>query len=237
MTHSSLRIHGLITARGGSRGIPRKNVLPLAGKPVLAWTIEAALASPRIDRVVLSTDDEEIARVGRQWGAEVPFLRPPELATADAGHFDVVLHALDWLRDDGDEPDYVMLLQPTSPLRTATDIDNAVAVAERHGADSVVSVAESHDRHPYLMRRIGPVGQLELFVEAPVSGEPGSRRQALPPAYFLNGAVYLSRVRAMRSTGQLLPGKPYPYIMPANRSWQLDEPCDLDYIQWVLTRR
>jgi CMP-N-acetylneuraminic acid synthetase len=123
------KIVGLVTARGGSKSIPRKNVLPLAGKPLIAWTIEAALASRGLDQLIVSTDDEEIASVARAYGATVRFMRPAELARDDSPHIDVVRHAIDWLATRGpSEPEYVLTLLPTSPLRTSEDIDAAIAV-------------------------------------------------------------------------------------------------------------
>src|SRR5262245_25182815 len=121
------RVLGLITARGGSKGVPRKNVRPLGGKPLLAWTIEAARNAPVIDRLILSSDDAEIIEVARAWGCEVPFVRPPELATDTADSVEVVRHALSTL---GEDYDYVVLLQPTSPLRTGEDIENCVRLCD-----------------------------------------------------------------------------------------------------------
>src|ERR1700743_3832228 len=110
----------LIPARGGSKGVPRKNIVPVAGKPLLAWTIEAARNSTRLDRIILSTDDEEIASVAREFGVEVPFMRPAELAKDSSGSLEVALHALDWAaREPGGEPEYLLILQPTSPLRSS----------------------------------------------------------------------------------------------------------------------
>ena len=127
----------IITARGGSKSIPRKNVLPLGGKPVIAWSIEAALQSPSVSRVIVSTDDEEIAEVSREWGAEVPFMRPAELAGDDTPHLAVMLHAIRWLESDqGTLPEFILLLQPTSPLRTSEDIEAAVRIAVEQNADS-----------------------------------------------------------------------------------------------------
>ena len=115
---------GLITARGGSKDIPRKNVKLLAGKPLIAWSIEAALRSRGLSRLIVSTDDEEIAEVSAKWGAEVPFIRPAELATDDSPHIEAVKHAIDWLLENENAyPDYIMTLQPTSPLRSSSDID------------------------------------------------------------------------------------------------------------------
>ena len=138
------KILGLITARGGSKGIPGKNIKPLAGKPLIAWTIEAANNSRLLSQVIVSTDDNEIARSAQAWGAEVPFKRPEELAQDQSSHLDVVLHALQWYQlQHRALPEYVMLLQPTSPLRTANDIDAAISLAAQKQADAI-TVSYTH---------------------------------------------------------------------------------------------
>lgn len=226
---------GLITARGGSKGIPRKNVLPLAGKPVIGWTIEAALASDKLTRVAVSTDDDEIAEISRWEGAEVPFLRPARLGRDDTAHMDVVIHALDWLaRHERFVPNYLMLLQPTSPLRTASDIDGAVALAVERDADSLISVCETH-QHPHLVRKISEDGTLVDFVSgAPEAGSSERRRQDLPPAYFENGAIYLTKTKILLDERTFCPRNTIPYVMPAERSLQLDDAWDLRLVELTI---
>ena len=181
---------GLITARGGSKSIPYKNILPVGGKPLIEWTIDAAMQSGCLERVILSTDDEEIARAAVEKGVEVPFLRPAELAQDDSPHIDAVLHALLWLaKAENFTPEFVVLLQPTSPLRSAEDISAAVKIALEQNADSVVSVS-AVEKHPYLTFKISDTGALEDFLPRP---EGYLRRQSLPPAYSLNGAIYVVR--------------------------------------------
>jgi CMP-N,N'-diacetyllegionaminic acid synthase len=224
-------IIGLITARGGSKAIPRKNVTPLAGKPLIAWTIQAALASRSLDRVIVSTDDTEITRVAREWGAEVPFVRPPELAQDDSPHHDVLIHAIRWLESQpASPPDYIMLLQPTSPLRTAQDIDAAIALATEKDADAVVSVCPAH-HHPYLSKLIAPDGRLLDFIERP----PGYlARQSLPPVYALNGAIYLSRRSVLLEREGWDTDRTYAYVMPPERSVDIDSPWDLHLAELIL---
>src|SRR5581483_400682 len=135
-----MRVLGLIPARGGSKGVPRKNIRLLGGKPLLAYTAEAALAAQRLTRVVLSTDDEEIAAVGQSFGVEVPFLRPVELAQDNTPTLPVVQHALRWFEEHDTRFDAICLLQPTSPLRRAADIDASIELLERSDADTVISV-------------------------------------------------------------------------------------------------
>jgi CMP-N,N'-diacetyllegionaminic acid synthase len=218
------RCLGLVTARGGSKGLPGKNVRVVGGKPLIAWTLEAAQNAAMLNRVVVSTDDREIAETARRCGAEVPFMRPAELAGDASPHVDVVLHALAWLDEREDyRPDYVVLLQPTSPLRTAEDIDAAVRLAWEKNSDAVVSVCATHD-HPYLVRRLTGDGRLEEFVSCPLAY---ARRQDLPPAYALNGALYVSRPEAIRTAQTMCPAGALAYVMPPERSLQIDSAWEL----------
>jgi len=154
----------MIPARGGSKGVPCKNIVKVASKPLIAWTIEAALASPVLDRIIVSTDEPEIADVACRYGAEVPFLRPPELAQDHTPGIEPILHAVRWLDEhEGYRPDYVMVLQPTSPLRTAEDIQTAVQLAQERQAEGVVSVCPAH-QHPYSMKQITEDGRLTNFL-------------------------------------------------------------------------
>ena len=219
-----MSIVALIPARGGSKGIPRKNLAPLAGRPLIAWTIAAALGSADLSRVIVSTDDEEIAKVAREHGAEVPFLRPPELAADDSGALGVALHTLDWLAEtEGGEPEYLLLLQPTSPLRRTADIDGAIGLARARNADAVVSVGPA-EPHPFLTRRVGETGALSSFI---LLSEKPARRQDFPPAYVLNGALYLNRSTSLRATRTFEPEGALAFLMPAERSLDIDTPLDL----------
>ena len=215
--------------------MPRKNVLPLGGKPVIVWTIEAALAAGCVDRVVVSTDDEEIAAVSREAGAEVPFVRPTSLAQDTSGHMDTVIHAVQWLAEHGAyAPEYVMLLQPTSPLRTAEDIESAWRLAVERDADSVISVCETH-QHPHLVRKIGEDGTLVDFVTgSPAPGSSERRRQELPPAYFENGAIYLTKRDVLLEQRTFCPVRTYPYVMPPERSLQIDDAWDFKLAEAAL---
>ena len=227
------QIVGLITARGGSKSIPRKNVKLLAGKPLIAWTIEAALQSHGLSRVIVSTDDDEIARVSKDWGAEVPFMRPRELAQDDSPHVAAVIHAVQWLAAcEHSQFDYVLLLQPTSPLRTAEDIDNAIQLAVKKDAEGVVGVCETH-HHPYLVKRINEDGTLGNFVSGTLAY---LRRQDLPPAYFDNGAIYLTRCDVLLEQQTVRPNRSFPYIMPPQRSLQIDDPWDFELIELILEK-
>lgn len=227
------KVLGLITARGGSKGVPGKNIRKVAGKPLIAWSIQAAAQSEQLSRVVVSTDDKEIAEVSRKWGADVPFIRPVELAMDRSPHVPVLEHAVKWLEaHENARFDYVMLLQPTSPLRSSEDIDNAINLAVEHDADGVTSICESPS-HPYLTKHIVD-GKLRDFVAHPAGYLP---RQELPPVYALNGAIYLVRSSVLMEHGILHPEDTRPYLMPAERSLQIDEPWDLYLADLVLKDR
>lgn len=214
----------LIPARGGSQAIPRKNIALVGNKPLIAWTIEAARAVPDLDTIIVSTDDLEIAEVARRYGAQVPFLRPKELAQADSPTLEVVFHALDWLADRRDyHPDLVLLLQPTSPFRSPEDIVTALRLLRDTNAPAVVSVTECHP-HPFLTFRLLPDGQLENLLGKDISHV---RRQDLPTVYQLNGAVYLIRTSILRSEKTFLPAGTKAFVMPRERSLDIDEPFDL----------
>lgn len=230
-----MKVLGIITARGGSKGVPGKNLKLLAGKPLLAFTVEAARASHSLDRVILSTEDEAIAAAGRELGCEVPFIRPAELSRDNTPHLPVIQHAADWMREQaGYQPDAVMVLQPTSPLRTAGDIDAAIALLESSRADSVLSVSEVPiHSHPSRTLRLDADGFAVLFA----TGEPVrrriNRRQDLPEAWVMNGAIYACRTAVLSGPAPSLYGdRVVAYPMPHERSISID---DLD--DWAVAER
>jgi CMP-N,N'-diacetyllegionaminic acid synthase len=227
-------ILGVIPARGGSKAIPRKNLALLANKPLLAWTVEVAIESDSLDRVVISTDDPEIAEVGKKLGAEIPFLRPAELATDTSASIDVILHAIRWF-DENEKyrPDYVLLLQPTSPLRTATDIRNSIEIMIAKKGDSVVSVCETH-QHPLWMKTVNDEGKLVDL--GPQSSVP-ARRQDLPSVFALNGAIYLALRTFLLSERTFISDCTYAYVMPPERSIDIDTPWDFRVADLILRDR
>ena len=215
-------ILALIPARGGSKGIPRKNIVPLAGRPLIAHTIAAAKGASCLDRVVVSTDDDEIAAVAARWGAEVPFRRPAELAGDTAAGLDVALHALDWLAEnEGYAPDILVELQPVAPLRLAADIDRAVRPLLDGSADTVVGLVETE--HPYYLRRLVGGAVFPFLPETPEA----FRRQDLPPVYRLNGALLATRTQLLRERRSFYGGRTCGYVMPPERSIDIDTPLDL----------
>jgi N-acylneuraminate cytidylyltransferase len=224
-----MNILAIIPARGGSKGIPRKNIQPLAGKPLLAYTIEHARATPAISRVVVSTDDAEIAAVAEQYGAGVIW-RPAEISGDDATSESALLHALDHLRDsDGYEPDLVVFLQATSPLRQPDDIQKAIETLRQQGADSLLSAAPSH---AFLWRLVD--GQAE-----PVNYDyrQRPRRQERAPEYIENGSIYIFKPWVLREQSNRLGGKIALYVMDPLDSLQVDEPGDLALIEQVMASR
>jgi len=227
-------ILGLITARGGSKGVPKKNIKIVAGKHLIVWTIEAALKSSMLSRVVLSTDDKIIAEIGKNNNVEVPFLRPEILAQDNSPHIDVIFNATNWLIDNENWcPDYILLLQPTSPLRTCQDIDNVISMGIAENADSVVSVCMSQV-HPYKMKKINREGKMIDYTEKPKGYLP---RQKLPDIYFENGALYLIKTKVLLEQKTLFPQNTIPYIMPEENSLDIDTEWDIFLADLILKNK
>ena len=225
-----MKILCILPARGGSKGIPRKNVKSLAGKPLIAWTITSALNLPAIDRLLVSTDDLEIAETARAWGAEVPFMRPEELSSDTAKSIEVVFHALEWLKNrENYVPDCVLLLQATSPLRSTTDIQAAIDLQKEKGASAVVSVCELP--HPLSwVRELGPDGK----ILPPTETQLVTRRQDARSLYQLNGALYLIQTAVLEKERTFLPENTYAHIMPLERSLDIDTPWDFYLADLIL---
>lgn len=230
-----MKILGLITARGGSKSIPHKNIALLAGRPLLAYTCEAALSSRCLTRIVLDTDDPGIAGVGRACGVEVPFMRPAGLAQDDTLHIDVIRHALTWLQEhEGYRPDIVVLLQPTSPLRRAEHIDAAVDIMLSTEADTVVSVVKvPHRFNPASVMRLDANGRLYPFLEGPMV----LRRQDKPKVYARNGPAVLVMRREVVESGKLYGDVVRPLEMSIVDSVDIDNADDLALAEFWLSRR
>ena len=226
-----MKVLAIIGARGGSKGIPQKNIALLGGKPLIGWTVEAAVESALTDKVVVTTDDREIAETARRFGAEVPFIRPPELATDSASQVDVVNHALAWLEQNWNyRPDYIMLLQPTSPFRNGKDIDAAIKTAQQQNRDAVVSVSEIAD-HPYYARTIDDQGIIQdMFVKRNTL----PRRQLLPRVFTENGAIFLVKTSVFKRGQSFMPEQSTAYVMPGERSVDIDTPQDLKLAEFIL---
>jgi len=219
---------GLIPARGGSKGIPRKNLKPFCGKPLLAWTLEAAQASGVCRRIILSTDDPEIAEVGRAYGAETPFLRPGDLADDRTPTAPVIRHAVEWLKEhEGWMPDAVMVLEPTAPARQPVHLREAARLFQRHDVESVVSVSKAP--HHYVPQKL-----LQLRGDGTVTGIDGTairrmvhRRQDLPTYYAFNGLLFACKPQLLFQEPPTLWGKHVmAYVMDRKYSLDLDDPED-----------
>ncbi|WP_049987348.1 acylneuraminate cytidylyltransferase family protein [Halobellus rufus] len=224
MTESN--VLGLIPARGGSKGVPRKNISELAGTPLITHSIQAGREATAIDSVVVSTDDEDIAAVAESHGARVPFMRPDELATDEAPTAPVITHTLETLHDAGEEYDAFVLLQPTSPLRTATHIDESYSLYEESDADSVISVYPTYD----IRLERTPEGAKKLnYTDA------AKRRQDRAPEYVINGAIYVNGVEQFLQTKETIAGITKMYEMTERESVDIDTPFDLWLAEQILT--
>lgn len=230
------KVLGVITARGGSKGIPGKNIKPLLGKPLIGYTIEAAKASGVFDRLILSTDDQQIADVAKGFGCEVPFIRPADLAADKSSHLPVMQHAIQWMKEKENYiPDYVMILQPTSPLRQPEHIKEAVAMIEKTGADSVLSISEIPENFsPHKAMVVSGDGLLTLINGSPVRMRT-ARRQDLPTAYWSVGSVYLFKTSLLDSAEPNFYGdKVSPLIIDKKYVVDINIPADWEEAERAL---
>ena len=219
-------ILAIIPARGGSKGIPFKNSREVGGKPIIAWTIDEAKKSKYIDRLILSSDDEQIIKVAKKYGCEVPFIRPPDLARDDTPGIAPVLHAIEVLPK---KYDYVVLLQATSPLRSVEDVDNCIEKCIAEDGNACVTVTQS-EQSPYWMYSISANGSVVPVVKV----EEYKRRQDLPTAYVLNGAVYVARTEWLMQVKRFVTDETKALIMPINRSIDIDTENDLQRVSLML---
>jgi CMP-N,N'-diacetyllegionaminic acid synthase len=222
----------VIPARGGSKGLPRKNVLPLCGKPLLAWTIEKAVKSDHLDLVLVSTDSPEIAEVAKRHRATVPFLRPAELATDKASSYDVIRHALDYCRTaQGRDFDYVVLLEPTSPLREDDDVDRMLeTLDEREDEfDAIVSVGEV-TLHPSIMKRRVGDGLEPFWADLAQT----ARRQDNSPAYFPFGVAYIAKTQALLAENTFYTRRCMSFLIKRYQHYEIDDIYDLLCVESVM---
>ena len=231
---SNYKVIGLIPARGGSKAVHKKNVHLLNNKPLIAYTIETALSSGILDKVVVSTDNEEIATIARQYGAEVPFLRPAEFAQDDTTDLPVYQHAVDWFeKNQNYSPDIIAWLRPTAPLRSVDDISGAVNLLIEKKTDWVRSVCEA-EHHPYWMYKMQDQ-QLSGFVDG-IDLKQYYRRQLLPPVYRLNGAVDVAWRETIMVKHLLYTGSICGYVMPHERSIDIDSLIDFAVAEQYLNK-
>jgi CMP-N-acetylneuraminic acid synthetase len=223
----------VIPARGGSKGVPGKNIKLLAGKPLIAYTIEQALQSQFIDRIIVSTDDKEIADISKRYGAEVPFMRPPELAGDHVATVDVLLHAISWIEENEKYSfDIVVLLHATTPLRTVNDIDSCIEMLIGEKADNVFSVTDAH-RNPYFnMVEIGSNGIVTLVKKGDFT-----TRQSAPKVYDMNASIYVWWKDVLKNGKKIFLEKSHIYVMPKERSIDIDDDIDFRIAELLLINR
>jgi len=232
--NSTLRTLGIIPARAGSKRLPRKNVLPLGGKPLVAWSIEAARGAPRLSRLVVSSDDREVLDIAASYDERLPLARPAQLATDTSLAIEFVRHALETLEGQGEEPfEAVVIIQPSSPLTLPADIDATVDLLATSGAESAVSVVQlDHAIHPWKMKVLDGDRLLSYLVD-----ERGrTAAHELPPIYVRNCSVYATR-RSAIDAGQILSDDCRGYVMPRERSVDINEELDLAFAEFLLSRQ
>lgn len=229
------KILGLVTARAGSKGLPGKNLRVMSGKPLIALTIEQGLSSSYIDKIIVSTDAIEIAEVARKYKAEVPFLRPTEYSTDSATSFEVIQHAIEWLENNGQTFDMVVLLEPTSPLREVSDIDGAIELCDRLGDESsVVSVVAAENCHPAFLFKMEGRNLRSMLDDAPN----GLRRQDLQESYYyLEGSVYVSPVSLLREKKGFYHEYTAPWMVERYKAIEIDELSDFIMAEALMTAR
>lgn len=224
------KILAIIPARGGSKGIPRKNVKAISGKPMIQYTIEAAKECPYIDKVVVSTEDEEIADISMRAGAIVPFSRPEELATDEAKTIDVVMHAVEFYERKAERFDIIVLLQPTSPLRNAEDITKALEYFMRNEQRSLVTVSEVSES-PILMRNFNKENKLEKILEE----DSDVRRQDMKKFYRINGAIYINKASELNANTSFNDNE-MGFVLTQEHGIDVDEPQDLVVAEYYLSQ-
>lgn len=228
------KVLAIIPARGGSKGLPRKNILNLCGRPLIGWPIKAASSSCYVDRIVVSTEDMKIAEVAASQGATVPFLRPKELAIDTATSFSVIEHVLEELKLVGEEYKYVVLLEPTSPLTDAKDIDQALERLERGRAqaDSIVGVSEVVAAHPVFDVEIRENGLIKPYMHENFSF--AGRRQEITPLYFFEGSLYISDVSVLLEQKSFYHERTLAYAVPKWKSFEIDDLVDFICVEAIM---
>lgn len=227
-------IIAIITARCGSKGLPKKNILELNGKPLIAWSIEKALQSKYIDRCFVSTDCEEIAMVSENYGIQVPFLRPAEYARDDSPSYEPILHALETFERQGHHYDYMVLLEPTSPLRKKQDVDLAIAkLIQNEKADGLISVGEIHTEHPLIVKKIDESGFVFPYLN---KSKTVHQRQQVDKAYFPYGIIYMAKVAAYKEKKTFYLEKTLPYQIERWQNYEIDDQIDFIIIEQLIKK-
>ena len=224
-------IIAIIPARGGSKGLPRKNIKNFNGKPLIAWTIKQALASKYIDDVIVSTDDSEIADISKKFGASVPFLRPNKLAKDNSKTSDVIIHVIESMLGFGKKYEYIILLEPTSPLRKIDDIDNAIELMYKNkDCQSVISVGEVHTEHPMIVKKISRTGHVKPYMQ---NKKQIHQRQQADKAFFPYGVVYISKTDSFKNYLSFYLNNSIPYFIERWQNYEIDDITDFQIIEYI----
>ena len=226
-----MNILAIIPARGGSKGLPRKNIKLLNNKPLIGWTIESALQSNLINKTIVNSDDNEIIKVAEQFGAEIPFVRPDDLASDTANSKDVIIHTVNWYLKQNQSFDYIVLLQPTSPFRKEGDIDKMIEIALNTNTDMVVSVKKTDSNPYYVLFEEDSNGYLTPSKEGNFT-----RRQDCPIVYEFNGSIYVIKTESLLQNNSMKFEKTIKYVMDNYNSVDIDNQFDFDFAEFLLQK-
>ena len=232
---NSKKVLAVIPARGGSKRLPGKNIRPLCGKPLIAWTIEQAKSCPCIDEVVVSTDSREIAAVSAEYGLPVPFMRPAELATDTATSVDVLFHALDYFATFDLTFNYIAMLEPTSPLRRENDLEDAItACIAAPDSDGIISLGKVHMEHPWIVKTLTSNGKIVPFI---ADGSTVTSRQQCSPAYFPYGVIYMVKTAVLHREKTFYTHNIIPHFLERWQNYEIDDLCDFYCIESIMQAR
>lgn len=227
------RVLAYIPARSGSKGIKNKNIVDVCGKPLIAYSIEQALGSNYVDKVIVSTDSEDYAKIARQFGAEVPFIRPKELATDNAKEIDVVLHLMNWLEENISEKfEIICKLEATTPLRVVADVNNAIKMLIDKNAESIITVNEVTET-PLWMNTLPPDLSMKNFLKPEIMTK---NRQELSQYYFVDG-LFVAKWEHLKKKRSWYSEKSFAYIIPRDRAVDIDELLDLEFVRFLMEKR
>lgn len=225
----------IITARGGSKCLPNKNIMQLLGKPLIGWTIEQAKACEYIDEIFISTDYSEIAKVSEQFGVKIPFLRPAELATDTASSMDVVEHVLNYFESEKKFFDYIILLEPTSPLRKKGDLSNAIKLLlGTENADGLISLGEVHTEHPMIIKKITKQNKICSYVK---DVKQISQRQQVDKAYFPYGVIYMVKTSVFKAKKMFYTDNVIPYLIERWQNYEIDDIWDFVCVEAIINKK
>ncbi|MBK7627804.1 MAG: acylneuraminate cytidylyltransferase family protein [Bacteroidales bacterium] len=229
------KILAIIPARGGSKGLPEKNIKLLCGKPLIGWTIEQAKGCKYIDSIFVTTDCQKIANIAGQFGLNVPFLRPPELAEDTSSSMDVVVHVLEYYRTQNVNFDYVLLLEPTSPLRKRNDLDSAVKLAiGNESADGVVSLGEVHMEHPMIVKQVDNDMKIRSYIE---DVKRITQRQMADKAFFPYGVIYMIKTEVFNREKSFYTNNIIPYFIERWQNYEVDDIYDFIVIEAIMNNK